>query len=109
MNRLVELGLRAEDGSGEILFILPPRKRLLLTAAILYSAEILLIGVTINYLIALVTVPVMLFWIYYYYVFCKIWTAYYSRFYLVAVPILCIPVSFALMWLIISLLRGGII
>ena len=106
MNRLVELGLRAEDGSGEILFILPPRKRLLLTAAILYSAEILLIGVTINYLIALVTVPVMLFWIY---LFCKIWAAYYSRFYLVAVPILCIPVSFALMWLIISLLRGGII
>ncbi len=104
MNRLVDLGLRAEAQGDEILLILPPRRRLLITAAILYFAEILLIGVTFNYLIALITIPVMMFWMYFYYLFCKVWSAYYSKFYLVAVPILCIPLSAALMYFILSLI-----
>lgn len=104
MNKFVSVGYIADELSGEILLIHPPRRKLLRLAAILYSAEILLIGVTFNYLIAFITIPVMIFWAYYYYLFSKIWTVYYSRFYLIAVPIVCIPIGFALLWLIRSLI-----
>ena len=104
MNRLAGSGFQIDELSGEILLIHPPRRKLLRLAAILYFAEVILIGVTFNYLIAFITIPIMIFWFYYYYMFCRIWTAYYSKFYLVAVPIICIPVGFMLLWLIMTLI-----
>ena len=87
MKRLAEMWRDVEARGGDVLMISPPRSSLLRTAAALFLAEIIIVGATVNVLLAIVTVPAMMAWAYFYIIFCKVWVYYkYSKFYLIALP-----------------------
>ena len=87
MKRLAEMWRDVEARGGDVFMISPPRAGLLRTAAVLFLAEIVIVGVTVNVLLAIVTVPAMMAWAYFYIIFCKVWVYYkYSKFYLIASP-----------------------
>lgn len=104
MNKFVRLGMLVDDGSGETLLIRPPRKKILYIATVLFAVGVLLLGLTVNSLVAVVTLPLMVIWGYLYYMFCRIWVTYrYSKFYLVIIPIVMLVLSFLLRFLISTL------
>lgn len=83
------------DSNDEYLLIIPPTKRILLLAASLMGVGSLLIGITVNSLIAIITIPLFVYWIFYYYMFCKIWRVFkYSKVYLIAMPVIMSLVAF---------------
>ena len=94
MNKLVNLNLLIEENSGEKLLIRPPTVKILKMALIMFTVGFILITVTVNALIAIITVPLLLFWVYFYYLFCKIWKLYkYSNVYLAVLPIIMLILS----------------
>ena len=91
------------DSSDNIHLIFSPTRKLALTALLLLIIAVALItgsmGITMIF-----TIPMLLFWCVFYYVFCKIWRAYkFSKFYLIAIPVTAVIVSVALKALIYNL------
>lgn len=84
------------DASEQKHFIVAPIKRLLKLAAILFIAGVVLITLSSGYW-CIATIPALMFLVYLYYLFCKLWRAYgYSRIYLFLLPIAAIAASVGL-------------
>lgn len=94
MNKLIFLGLMVENSNADRFLIRPPTNKLLRTDIILLAIGFILVTVTVNSLAAIITIPIMVYWGFLYYLFCKIWISYqYSIFYLIAAPLTIIVLS----------------
>ncbi len=91
----------AADGSPR--FILLPARRLISRLLLFFAVGTLLL--TLSYtLLAIVTIPVLVFWGYLYVLYCHIWDRFcLSRVYTVGAPILAVVLSVALRIAIYSL------
>ena len=97
MNKLVNASAWIIDNTDEVLLIYSPNKKLLLMAAILMTIGKLLIIITANSLISIVTIPLFIYWIYYYWMFGILWRRFnYSVVYLVVLPIIMIINAFCI-------------
>ena len=80
-----------KESSAQKYLINTPTKRLLCTAGLFLLLLTTLLAVTFNALVAIVTVPLTIIWVYFYYLFGFIWKRYmFSTFYLVLIPVLSV-------------------
>lgn len=91
MNKFAKLSMSLKESSAQKYLINTPTGRLLRGALLFWLILTTLLAVTFNALVAIVTVPLTIIWIYFYYLFGMIWKRYmFSTFYLVLVPILSV-------------------
>ena len=106
MNKIAEQSMLINDSAYQVYMIYTPANRLLKIAFILQTVLITLLSVTFNYLIAIITVPLIFFWVYFFYLFCRIWKRYaFSTLYLVLLPVFSVIFSFFIMLTISIVLR----
>ncbi len=98
MNRLAEFAHSVFNSEENRIYV--PKKRLIISGAILFFIAVFLLSVT-NLYTAIITLPVILFWVYAYILFCKIWKSHRcSVFRLVVIPILSVAFSVLLKYLL---------
>lgn len=101
MDKFAIIASMIEEQSAIPIYINPPRAKILKIASVLFIIGCLLITLTVNALLAIVTVPLIIYWSYFYYLFCKIWLSFrYSKFYLVVIPLIILVLSVFLQFLI---------
>ena len=94
MNKFAKLSMTLKESSAQKYLINTPTKRLLRDATLLFLILVVLLAVTFNALVAIVTVPLTIIWIYFYYLFCLIWKRYmFSTLYLVLIPIFSVVLA----------------
>lgn len=94
MNKFAKLSMSLKESSAQKYLINTPTRRLLRGALLFWLILTTLLAVTFNALVAIVTVPLIIIWIYFYYLFSFIWKRYmFSTFYLVLIPVLAIVLA----------------
>lgn len=94
--KFAESATRIFDASSQKHFIVSPTKRLLKLMLLLFIAGVTLITLSSGFW-CIATIPALLFEIYFYYLFCKLWRSYnFSKLYLILMPIATAAASIGL-------------
>lgn len=103
MNALAKMASAIIDASDNIHLIVSPTKKILKIALILFSVGVALITLSSGFL-TFITIPLLMFELYFYYLFCKVWRSYkFSVLWLIMMPIAVIAVSTVLKLIIYNL------
>ncbi len=93
MNEFAKFASAIFDASEHIHLIVSPTKRLLKIAFVLFVICVALLTLSSG-IIMIITIPLLIFEIYFYYLFCKLWKSFrFSSLYLIIMPIAAIAVS----------------
>ena len=100
MNALAKMAQDICDSGQHCHLIVSPTKKLLKTAFILFIIAVTLLVFSIG-IIMIITIPLLSFEVYYYYLFCKLWKSFrFSTLYLILLPTAAIVVSLFIRYLI---------
>ncbi len=96
MHRLARLADDILSANETPLFILLPARQLISRLLLFFAVGALLLTLSLT-ILAIVAIPVLLFWSYLYMLYCHIWSRYrLSRFYIVAAPVLAAALAVGL-------------
>ncbi len=96
VSRLSRMASEVLSGDGCPRYILLPARQLIARLLLFFTVGTVLLTLTYS-LIAIITIPVLVFWGYLYLLYCHVWNRYgLSRAYTVGAPILALVLSVAL-------------